>query len=451
MCPLGWDRFAAGGRNESESPVGIVRIRIQGDKMMESNLMSDLSVSDDEEAAQSNPSSTEEFPEDRASVQHVQHTHGEPSAEQMLKAQVTLFNKYLPFEDLRSRAFLMTYPVYTRVFSIFDYAPPILFNDEDQLITDRVGLYLEKTCYRALAIALLNTPPLPRVIAAQQGTLIFYLSAATDWPYLQKLLLGGSRRNGQAVELVASEDEPVDGIPPEDRIGTRSLFCPKITFINTPRIRIELLRFSILFELTDPSRNHRFLHSEFIKECETIANLADEFCKNQAPFIEANKNFKGIEGFSNLDQNLWVPLLVPAKVVDDSLPHPFLYKRILALAKEQVDLKRRLLLQSEESKILEGVYTFINENKPYKDTGAYMGEDLRDFIKVRWNIDNLQTKRVSEVLNSKGLIIGHKRPRKDFIEKDGIKEVQRAAYVLDKPRLHEITQKHPNRGEQYGL
>lgn len=412
--------------------------------MVELRSTSDQGASTPEEAAQSNLLSTKEFPEECASVQHVQHGDGEPSGEKMKEAQVNLFNKYLPFKDLRLRTFLMNYPIYTRVFSIFDYAPPILFNDEDQLISERVGLYLEQTCYRALPIALLNTPPLPRVITAQKGTLIFYLSAAGDWPYLQKLLSSGWRRNGQTVELI--ENKSVDGVPPEETIGTRSLFCPKITFVNAPRIRTYLLRSSILFEMTEPPiTNHRFLRQEFIKECETIANLADEFCKDRAPFIEANTNFKGIEGFSNLDQNLWTALLVPAKVVDDSLPYPFFYNRILALAKEQVQLKRRLLLQSEDSKILEGTFVYISENKPYKDTGAYLGEDLRDFIKTGWDIANLQTKRVSEVLNSKGLIIDHKRPRVDTIGKnDDMKEVQRSAYVLDKQKLYEITPKYLN-------
>lgn len=410
-------------------------------------LTSDQSAATAGGAAQTKPSVTKESLEKCAGVQHVQHMDQKVSAREMIKAQLILLNKYLPFRDLGLRAFLTIYPIFSRLFSIFDYAPPILFNDEDQLITDRLGLYLEKTCYKALPIALLNTHALPRVIAAQEGTLIFYLSAATDWSYLQKVLLGGSRRNGQVVELFPSEDEPVDGVPPEDRIGTRSLFCPKITFINTPRIRIELLRSSILFELTDPSRDHRFLHSEFINECKTVANLVDEFCKNQARFIEANKNFKGIEGFSNLDQNLWAPLLVTATVVDSALPNQYFHNKILDLAKDQVHLKRRLLLQSEELQILEAIHLFTNENKPYKNTDAYIGEDLRDFIKDRWKIRNLETKRVSEVLNRKGLIIGHKRPRVDTIEKDGIKEVQKSGYVLDKDKLHEIIKKYLNGGE----
>jgi hypothetical protein len=79
--------------------------------------------------------------------------------------------------------------------------------------------------------------------------------------------------------------------------------------------------------------------------------------------------------------------------------------------------------------------------------GLYVAEELRDSIKVGWDIPRLSTEAVARVLNDNKIIKGVRRPYLG-VSKGGLtKKVQKTCYIFNREILWKLTDEYFAGGE----
>ncbi len=184
----------------------------------------------------------------------------------------------------------------------------------------------------------------------------------------------------------------------------------------------------------------RFRAKDVEKEFEEIQGLINSFVDEYGEVIEREyKTFQAVQGLSDRDLEIWMPILVIASVLDLNLPEPFLKEEMLKLAEKIIlQRKRTQLIGNQDAQILEGTRVFIEQAETVNigGDGYYIGEDLCRSIKDRWSISGLRLETVSRTLKRLNVVINRRRHRIPT------KKKQRECYLLDAEALEKLTREY---------
>jgi hypothetical protein len=358
----------------------------------------------------------------------------------------SLFQRYIYFEDNDFYTFSAIYVLLTHHYDIFDEIPYIQVSGLKASGKTRLGDIFEGLCFNPFNSSEISEASLYRAISQESGGVTMIIDEADDLSgskrrdILHRILRSGYRRNGNVTRC---------GI---NRTVEQFLtFCPKI-IINEMGIGDPALESRTISILMVKSRNHleKFRFSKAENEFKEVKDLIASFSEECRDTIsDRYASFQRVDGLSDRDEELWTPILIIAEVLDKAYPRPFIKDKMLALAKRIIDQRKRTqLIENREAQILEGAQACIEQISPLKIDGLcfYIGEDLSDFIKDRWNIPNLGSGSVSRVLNRFNIIREIRRPRlRRNIEGSEI-EIQRSCYLLDEEKLSKLTQEYFEEG-----
>lgn len=123
---------------------------------------------------------------------------------------------------------------------------------------------------------------------------------------------------------------------------------------------------------------------------------------------------------------------------------------MLSLAHQLIQSKKRNELENHlELQILEGTRAFVEETEPVL-ANLYMAFKIRDFVRKRWDLHGLSTKKVVSTLKQYRVCGERSRPHIDLPEGNSLKKVkvQPVCYSIDRQRLSEIMEQYLNGGER---
>jgi hypothetical protein len=191
-----------------------------------------------------------------------------------------------------------------------------------------------------------------------------------------------------------------------------------------------------------PHRLKRFRDSESQAAFRSVKELINAFWEvNRPDLFEMNRLSPGFEELLNRDEELWTPLLIVSQLLDSTLDKPFFFEKMLSLAHRLIDSKKRNELENNlDAQILEGTRAFTEDKEPVTGN-LYVAFQIRDFIRKRWDLRGLSTKKVVQTLKLYRVCGERKRPH---ILLSGIN--QPVCYPIDTKTLSEITQKYLDGG-----
>jgi hypothetical protein len=123
---------------------------------------------------------------------------------------------------------------------------------------------------------------------------------------------------------------------------------------------------------------------------------------------------------------------------------------MLTLARRTTALrKQNELAGNKDAQILESTQALVNQQGPIDNSeDLYIGAELRDFAKERWDIPSLNTETVSRILKRHNVLEGTKRPRIEIRRGGRVMKVQKVCYILDRERLSNLTRDYFDGGER---
>lgn len=350
----------------------------------------------------------------------------------VVRTVIDLLKERVYFPDFLRYVFLCVYVLYTHVYDVFDQTPYIGVFGPHGSGKSRLGDILEGLCFRATQTCDTTSAALFRSVDQEKGTVIIDegLHNQNRSDSLNRILRSGYRRNGR-----------VKCCDPGGSIASFSTYCPKVIVdINEPGDPALLSRIISIFMTRAPHRMKRFRDSESQVVFRTAKGLINAFWEeNRSALSEMNRLSQGFDDILNRDEELWTPLLIVSQLLDSTLDKPFFFEKMLCLAHKVIDSKKRSELENNlDLQILEGTRAFIEdkETKPLK-VSLYIAFQIRDFIRKRWDLRGLSTKKVVQTLKLYSVCGERKRPR---ILLSGIS--QPACYPIDTKTLSEITEKY---------
>jgi hypothetical protein len=358
-------------------------------------------------------------------------------AKELLRTLKGILKKRIYFSDFHLYILFMVYPIYTHVYQIFSRTPYYgIFGPKDSGKTC-LGEFLEGVCFKGTQTSDITSAALYRYVDQEKGTFIIDegLHNESRFDTLNRILRSGYRRNGRVICC-----EPGGGI------ATFSTFCPKTIIDKIEPSDAALSSRIISIRMTQsPNPIPKLLESEAQIELDNARDLITKFWKeNREDLSEYYKSSPGFDEFSNRDGELWTPLLTVSGFLDSQLDTPFLLENMLTLARKLIHSKRRDDLENNlDLQILEGTQSFIEDKDTEPVTGnLYVAFQIRDFIRRRWDLRGLSTKKVVQTLKHYSVCGERKRPH---ILLSGIS--QPACYPIDTKTLSQIVDKYLDGGE----
>jgi len=358
-------------------------------------------------------------------------------AKELLKTLKGLLKKRIYFSDFHLHILFMVYPIYTHVYQVFNRTPYLgIFGPKDSGKTC-LGDFLEGVCFKGTQASDITSAALYRFVDQEKGTIIIDegLHNESRFDTLNRILRSGYRKNGR---VICCE--------PGGSIATFSTFCPKAIIDKTEPSDAALSSRIISLRMTQSPRSIPNLpDSEAQIEFENARDLITKFWKdNRQALSDYYKSSPGFDEFSNRNAELWTPLLTVSAFLDSQLGRSFLLENMLSLARKSIQSKGRDELENNlDLQILEGTRAFIEDSNTESIQGnLYVAFQIRDFIRKRWDLRGLSTKKVVQTLKLYFVCGERKRPH---ILLSGIN--QPACYPIDTKTLTEITEKYFDGGE----
>jgi hypothetical protein len=356
-------------------------------------------------------------------------------AKKVVKTLFDLFKKRIYFPDFLLNIFFVVYVIYTHVYDEFDRTPYIgIFGPHDSG-KSRMGDFLEGLCFKGNQTSDITAAALFRSVAQERGTIIIDegLHNESRFDSLNRILRSGYKKNGR-----------VKCCEPGGIVVAYPTFCPKV-IINTSEPNDQALssRIIAIYMTRSPHRLERFLDSEAQNEFTAARGLITTFWeKNLQSLSEHYKSSKGFDAFLNRDEELWTPLLIVSEFLDSLLGEDFFLKQMLLLAHKLMDSKKREELENSlDLQIIEGTLAYMDDpnTNPIKGN-LYEAFEIRNFVRKRWNLTGLSTKKVVQTLKLYQVRGDRERPH--------ILERQPVCYSIDRKRLFEIIEKYLDGGER---
>lgn len=356
----------------------------------------------------------------------------------VVRTVIDLLKERVYFPDFLLYVFFCVYVLYTHVYDVFDQTPYIGIFGPYGSGKSRLGDVLEGLCFRATQTSDITSAALFRSVDQERGTIIIDegLHNQNRSDTLNRILRSGYRRNGR-----------VKCCDPGGSIASFSTYCPKaIADINEPGDPALSSRIISIFMTHAPHRMKRFRDSESQDAFRTAKELINTFWEENRPNLsEMNRLSPGFEDFLNRDEELWTPLLIVSQLLDSTLDKPFFFENMLSLAHRLIDSKKRNELENNlDAQILEATRAFTEDKGSEPVIGnLYVAFQIRDFIRKRWDLRGLSTKKVVQTLKLYHVCGERKRPH---ILLSGIN--QPVCYPIDTQKLSEITEKYFDGGER---
>ena len=357
-------------------------------------------------------------------------------AKKLVRTLLDLFKNRIYFHDFLLNIFFIVYVIYTHVYDEFDQTPYIGIFGPYGSGKSRLGDVLEGLCFKATQTCDITSAALFRSVAQERGTIIIDegLHNESRFDSLNRILRSGYKRNGR-----------VKCCEPGGIVVAFPTFCPKVIInISEPNDPALSSRIIAIYMTRSPHRLQRFLDSEAQKEFTVATDLIETFWKqNRQSLSEHYKSSKGFDDFLNRDEELWTPLLTVSEFLDSLLGGTFFFDKMLCLAHRSIDSKKREELENNlDLQILEGTRASIEDPHSQKFQGnLYAAVQIRDFIRKRWDLSGLSTKKVVQTLKLYQVCGKRQRPHSSLSSPS-----QPACYSIDKDRLDETLREHLDGG-----
>jgi hypothetical protein len=364
---------------------------------------------------------------------------------QLLKRTLSLFRKYIYFEDQLYYSLSPLYVLLTYVYEVFDQIPYLLISGARNSGKSRLADLFQGLCFHPINISQVTTAYLYRVIAEREGEATLIIDEADDlshprrYDLLSRILRSGYRRNGKVGCCVAAF-EPVEF----------RTFCPKIIINQNGLGEPALESRTIPIHMSrSPRLLEKFRYSKARIEFKEVKDLIHSCLEPFKDLVsEQYDSFDAVVGLSNRDEEVWAPILIIAGVLDTFLGRPLVSDKILTLARRTMAVRRRnQLIGNRDAQILESTRAFVEQYRPLGDDGLYVGAEIRDFTKERWDLITLNTETVSRILKRHNVLKGTKRPRLLNSQTGSTTTVQKVCYMLDRERLSNLTSEYFDGGE----
>jgi hypothetical protein len=356
---------------------------------------------------------------------------------QLIEKLTRVFQKFIYFEDNDFYILSGIYVLLTHLYDIFDEIPYIQVSGLKGSGKTRRGDVFEGLCFNPFNSSEISDASLYRVIGQESNGLTMIIDEAED--------LSGSTRRSMLLRILRSgyrRDGNVTRCRPNGTVERFPTFCPKIIIneagiqnlaLESRTIPIHMIK-SVL-----PLEEFRF--SKIEKEFKEVKELIRSFSEEYRDLVFGRyDSFKGLDGISGRDEEIWTPIIIIADVIATTLDTPHIKEAMLTLAKKIIVQRRRTqLIGDRNAQILESTWAFVEEKEPLNGDNLYVGEELCRFIKDRWSIPCLNLETVSRTLNRHHIIKEIRRPRLQKRIKGSEIEVQRSCYLLDKERLSKLT------------
>jgi hypothetical protein len=363
---------------------------------------------------------------------------------EMFGKLLIFFKRFIYFDDPVLYSLCTVFVIFTFLFDIFDETPYLQIRGPKGSGKTQLGDIFWLLCFNAFISNEMSDAAVFRTIAQSYGrgglTLIVDeaddVAGPTRRGILLRALKSGYRRNGNVTRC-----------GPGGTIERFPTFSPKIV-INEKGIHDSALesRTIPIHMIKAPCPLEKFQFEKVKKEVKEIKELVRSFSEDYRDLIfDRYFSFKGVDGISNRDQEVWMPIIIIADLLAVLLDSPSMKADMIKLARKIIlQRKQTELIGNRDLQILAGTQAFIKETSPLKIDGLpfYIGEDLCKSIKDGWSLANLKLETVSHVLNQFNIIKGLRRPHlKKKIENSEI-QVQRVCYLFDEQRLAGLTNEY---------
>jgi hypothetical protein len=350
----------------------------------------------------------------------------------MIDAVNNLLNEYCPLGD---HAPVMSWDlVYLHGAKYFHHRSHLSATGPDDFANNRLGMIVEAISPNPSVMTFSDISLRSGTNQVKQGgTMIIYLEKkprhSEDYERLCQLMRDAYFDNGHAPVVIIGNGAFVD----------RKLKYPTIHLCVPP------------FTTHVPG----FFVSKVEEEVKKVRELLDEFWgKKMSDILDCYNNFPRFDWLRNQDEQLWIPILAPAKVYSCLLNQPFFFEQVLTLAKKMVtSRKMEESAISLEQKVLEAALAFLEEdkNKPMErkpkhnpDDDFYYGPDLFKSIQGKLKLERpkLRKEEISEILNDHEGVKDTWRPRVKVVDEEKSTKTNRAekiiqpmCYAFDKGKL----------------
>jgi hypothetical protein len=347
-----------------------------------------------------------------------------------------LLRRFIYFEDPSYYPLSALYVLLTHFYPIFDEVPYLLITGLFDSGKSRLGDIFEGTSLNPTNSSDYTPASLYRTIE-DKGALTLIIDEAEELSYLKRAILlsilrSGYRRNGKVVRCDKGEPIEFPTFCPKIIINQRGLIDPALESRTIP---VPMIR----------SQNHleTFRFATVGPEFREAKNLIRLFVQGYGDIIFRRYiSFKGVDGLTNRDLEVWTPIIIIAEILDSAIPDSSIRSQMLELARRIIlQRRRRQLIENRDAQILEATRAFVEATSPIPKDGKdfYVGEQLSKSIKDRWGIPNLKIEQVSRTLSNHNILRDIQRIRLDINDRGSISKTQKTCYELDKGRLTELT------------
>jgi hypothetical protein len=343
---------------------------------------------------------------------------------------IEVLRRFVYFKEYRYYLLFGVYPFLTHLFHIFERIPHIFILGQGDCSGSIAGKWLSIFCFKSQLIGWhCNSSEIYRFIKQEFSTLFFYHEGlrSIDKLNLSQLFFNGNKKAVSSISCNGGKT-----IKPFSTFGPMVLIAREgINGLTIEREGIKVQTQKSPFPL------QRLFLIQAEEEFKGIKNEIEKFCKENKETIENEYyNFPRIEGLEGNDEELWMPLLSIAKVLDQLLNKTnFIVNQLLILAKDTIRAREEEKFFSDiETHCLYAVSKFIDKNNPTVE-GLYVGEIIRDGIRSQSNLQ-METKRIVEILQKYGAIQYRKRKWVNIDNGKEIKRVMRTCYSFNREALY---------------
>lgn len=286
---------------------------------------------------------------------------------EMFRKSVMFFKRFIYFEDPVFYLLSAIFVIFTFLFDIFDETPYLQIRGPKGSGKTLLGDMFWLLCFNAFISNEISDAAVFRTIAQSYGSggLTLILDEADDVAgstrrgILLRALKSGYRRNGNVTRC-----------GPCGTIERFPTFSPKIV-INEKGIHDSALesRTIPIHMIKAACPLEKFQFEKVKKEVKEIKELVRSFSEDYRDLIfDRYLSFKGVEGISNRDQEVWMPIIIIADLLAVLLDSPSIKADMLKLARKIIlQRKKTELIGNREVQILAGTQAFIKRNVPVKD------------------------------------------------------------------------------------
>lgn len=357
-----------------------------------------------------------------------------------------IFKRFIFFEEPLFYDFFIIYVFFTYLYDIFDQIPYLSITGPWGSGKSRLTDILKGLSFNSISSSNISNAAVYRIFhLALKGTLIMdeqeHLSSNGRKDFLLRILRSGYRKINSEVYLCVSNN----------RVESFQTYFPKI-LVNEGGLTDAALqsRCINIHMARARSETERFRLAKVMPEIEKIKYRIECIAKGMRDATsDLYENFPSIDGLSKREEEIWMPIIVIADVLDNSISKPIYKERMTALAiRLSRERAQQRLLGNRDAQILEGTDAFLHEKNESSQNSVCIAADLTAFIRERWDLPNLRIEWVSRILNKhKILNLDHKHSRRIRI-KDTQRVVQRVCLNINTFKLAEVLQHDVAGGER---